>query len=406
MMTARTRWLLAMSLLSGLGLVACSKNKNVDPPAELTKFQTTLQVQKLWSAGVGGAAPKLLLGLGVALDGTTVFAAGHNGDVAAFDLATGKRLWQTDTHLPLTGGPGAGQGIVVAGASHGDIVALDQTTGAIKWKTRVNSEILSAPSIASDLVALRGVDGRVHALHVADGKVAWTAEQAVPRLTLRGTGQPIVSRDLVFSGFDNGRVMGLNIKDGATAWEIAVAPPSGKTELERLVDIDSAVHAVDDDVYAVTFQGKVARLARDTGQVWWSRDVSSYHGLATDEDGVYVSTADGHVIKIGRRTGVELWKQEALSRRRLSAPVVVGGQVAVADLETHPPVRSWPAWVRVAIACPPHPWPAVTRWWSSMTKVASLPCVCCPPRAERREPFHVADRRAGRSAQCWQVDPF
>jgi outer membrane protein assembly factor BamB len=323
----------AVALLGLLGLAACSKNKNVDPPAELTKFQTTLQVQKQWSAGVGGAAPKLLLGLGVALDGTMVFAAGHNGDVAAFDLATGRRLWQTDTGLALTGGPGAGQGIVVAGAGHGDVVALDQATGAIKWKTRVNSEILSAPSIASDLVALRTVDGRVNALHVQDGKVAWAAEQVVPRLTLRGTGQPIVSRDLIFSGFDNGRVMGLNIKDGATAWEIAVAPPSGRTELERLVDIDSAIQVAEDDVYAVTFQGKIARLARDTGQIWWSRDVSSYRGLATDEDGVYVSTAEGTVIKIGRRTGVEMWKQEALSRRRLSAPVVVGGQVAVADLD-------------------------------------------------------------------------
>ena len=90
---------------------------------------------------------------------------------------------------------------------------------------------------------------------------------------------------------------------------------------------------VGDDVYAVTFQGKVARIARDSGQVWWSRDVSSYRGLDIDEDGVYISTAEGAVVKIGRRTGVEMWKQEALSRRRLSPPAVVGSLVMVADLE-------------------------------------------------------------------------
>ena len=70
-----------------------------------------------------------------------------------------------------------------------------------------------------------------------------------------------------------------------------------------------------------------------TGQVWWSRDISSYRGLDVDDDGVYVSTAEGAVVKIGRRTGVELWKQEALSRRRLSPPAVVGPFVVVADLD-------------------------------------------------------------------------
>jgi outer membrane protein assembly factor BamB len=114
---------------------------------------------------------------------------------------------------------------------------------------------------------------------------------------------------------------------------MTVAPAAGRTELERLVDIDSAVKIVGEDVYAVTFQGKIARIARDTGQVWWSRDLSSYSGLDIDDDGVYISTAEGSVVKIGRRTGVELWKQEALSRRRLSPPAVVGPFVVVADLD-------------------------------------------------------------------------
>jgi outer membrane protein assembly factor BamB len=112
-----------------------------------------------------------------------------------------------------------------------------------------------------------------------------------------------------------------------------VAPPSGRSELERLIDIDSGISAVGEDLYAVTFQGKVARIARENGQVWWSRDLSSYRGLATDDDGVYVSTSDGQVVKIGRRTGVELWRSDKLKNRRLSAPAVIGGQVAVADLK-------------------------------------------------------------------------
>jgi outer membrane protein assembly factor BamB len=327
------RWLPLSLLFCGVvALTACaSKSKTADVPAELTKFKGTATVQRLWSAGLGGGVPKLRLGLSLALDGGVVYSASYNGEVAAFNLESGKKLWQTDTKLRLTGGPGAGQGLVIAGASHGDVVALDEATGVVKWKIHINSEILSAPAIADNYVVLRTVDGRLFAMSAADGKVIWTAEENVPRLSLRGTGAPAIAKGLAISGFDNGRLMAISLSAGTTAWETVVAPPSGRTELERLVDIDSGVKIVDDDVYAVSFQGRVARLGLENGQVWWTRDLSSYRGLATDEDAVYISTSEGTVVKIGRRTGVEMWKQEVLKNRRLSPPVVVGKLVVVAD---------------------------------------------------------------------------
>ncbi len=324
----------AAALLTAVSLLlGCNSKKDVDPPAELTDFRSTAKVEKIWTASAGDGAPKLRLGLAVATDGTAVFAADHDGDVTAFSLANGKRLWQTETKLPLTGGPGVGEGLVVAGASHGDIVALDAATGAQKWKSHINSEILAAPAIGHGVVLVRTVDGRVAALRIADGTQLWSAEQNVPRLTLRGTARPIVAGDIAVSGFDNGRVAAMALADGASVWDVSIAPPAGRTELERMVDIDSAVKAVDNDIYVVTFQGKAARIDRETGQVQWSRDLSSYTGLDTDEDGLYVTTAEGTIVKIGRRTGVELWKQDVLSHRRLSPPVVVGTLVATADMD-------------------------------------------------------------------------
>jgi outer membrane protein assembly factor BamB len=125
----------------------------------------------------------------------------------------------------------------------------------------------------------------------------------------------------------------MSLGDGATVWDVAVAPPSGRTELERMVDIDAGVLADGGDVYAVTFQGKAARIDRETGQVQWSRDLSSYSGAALDAESLYVSTAEGALVKIGRRTGVEAWNQKVLSRRNLSAPAVLGSLVAVGDLD-------------------------------------------------------------------------
>jgi len=115
---------------------------------------------------------------------------------------------------------------------------------------------------------------------------------------------------------------------------VNIAPPAGRSELERMVDIDTALVSDGQDVYVVTYQGRAARLERETGEAVWTREISSYSGLAVDDAGVYVSTADGAVVKLDRlQNGVESWRQEALARRRLSPPAVLGPLVAVADLQ-------------------------------------------------------------------------
>ncbi|MFM1886960.1 MAG: hypothetical protein RL026_2117 [Pseudomonadota bacterium] len=316
-----------------LGLAACSDNNKADPPAELADFEATVRAERAWSASVGGGEPDLRLGLGVVVDGDLAYAAGHDGDVTAYAVSGGRKRWSTDTKASLSGGPGVGDGLVIVGATHGDLIALDAATGAQRWRTRVNSEILSRAVVADGRVFLRSADGRLHALSAADGKPLWSAEQTVPRLSLRGVAPPVLAGDAVISGFDNGRVLALAQRDGSTLWEATVAPPSGRTELERLNDIDSAVVVSGDDVFAVTFQGRMVRVARDSGQQWWARDLSSYRGLVVDDNSLFVSTSDGQVVKMTRATGVEEWRQDVLKNRRLSAPALLDGHVVVADLE-------------------------------------------------------------------------
>jgi outer membrane protein assembly factor BamB len=247
-------------------LHAACTDKNVQPPAELTEFQASADIERVWTYSLPGNAPRLRLGLGLAAEGDAVFAASYDGEVVALDRATGRRLWRHDTKLKLTGGPGAGEGLVVVGAGSGDIVALDAATGSVKWTTFINSEILSAPAIGGATVLVRAGDGRLVALRTADGSQIWSAEEEVPRLSLRGTARPLVAGELAIAGFDNGRVLGLTLATGDTVWELNVAPPVGRSELDRLVDIDTALRAMEDNIYVVTYQGKVASIDRESGQ--------------------------------------------------------------------------------------------------------------------------------------------
>jgi outer membrane protein assembly factor BamB len=325
----KTLALLAALLLLG----ACSKEKDVEPPAELVDFAPRLSVDKVWSVGMGGGDEVMRLALAPAREGSTVYLAGHDGDVAAVDAETGRSRWRVDVDIALSAGPGVGEGLVVVGSSDGDVVALDAGDGTERWRIRLLGEILARPAIGRDTVVIHTVDGRVHALRAADGTATWTYEQQVPRLSLRGSAPPVLDGDTVLCAFDNGKVAALAAADGELLWSATVSAPAGRTELARLVDIDSAVQVAGEDVYVVGFQGRLAMLARDSGQIWWARDLSSYRGLAMDDEALYLVTDQDAVVAVSRRDGTELWRQEGLRLRRLSTPAIVGDAVAVGDFD-------------------------------------------------------------------------
>jgi len=328
---------LAAAALALATLVACSssstKKKNTDKPTALVNITARFQPVRVWSTTLGKPEPKLRLGLAPEIDANRVYGAGPHGEVVALDLATGRRVWEKQLKLALSGGPGAGNGLVLVCSSGGTVVALNAADGAERWRTELNSELLAAPVITADLAVVRTVDGKLYGLEAADGKQRWVTDQQVPRLTLRGTSRPVVSGELVYSGFDNGRLMAVTLAGGTTAWDIAVGQPRGSSELQRLIDVDSPASLDGDDIFAVAFQGHAVRLARDSGREIWAHEISSYRGLAADGLGVYVSTADGHVVRLDRASGAERWRQKALERRSLTAPALQGNSVVVADYQ-------------------------------------------------------------------------
>jgi outer membrane protein assembly factor BamB len=314
-------------------VAACSKDKDPDRPVKLVAFPETVKIQKVWSDKVGGTKMPLRLGLALDIEGDTVYAAGEQGEIAAFDLHNGHHQWQTRTKLPLGGAVGFGDGKVVVGSTDGDVVTLDAHSGKQLWSTNVAAEILAAPAVSARMVLVRGVDGKLHGLSMADGHELWAQQQTVPKLSLRGMASPTIVGEVAVTGFDNGRVVASSLTDGASVWETKMQLPSGKTDIDRLVDIDTRAQVMGNDVYVVGFQGKVAMMALDSGQIWWSHDTSSYRGVAVDDDNVYVSTADGEVLALKRRTGVEVWRQKALAHRGLSGPAVADDAIVVADYQ-------------------------------------------------------------------------
>jgi outer membrane protein assembly factor BamB len=329
-MNARPLLLLVPLVLA----VACSKDKEVDPPAQLVELQPKIKIEKLWSTSLGGGADRLRLGLRPAsFDGTHLYVADHEGDVLAVEKNTGRVTWRTRTELPLSGGPGVGAGRVIVGSNDGDLVALSAEDGRQLWKVNIGGEVLASPAVSPAIVVVRTVDGRLRGLSAVDGAGLWVVEQQVPRLSVRGTAAPVIAGDLVICGFDNGKVIAVTLREGDTVWETAIGSSRGRTELERMVDIDAAVRVDNKEVFVVGYQAKAAKLAIESGQIWWARDASSDGGLALDGQAVYLSSASGEVIALDRDDGTPVWEQPALHRRSLTGPVLDGPALVVADFE-------------------------------------------------------------------------
>jgi outer membrane protein assembly factor BamB len=330
------RSFLPLALAALLIFTGCSKDKDVEPPAKLVDFPAKLPVKELWGDKVGGGKKqvKLRLGLGPAVDNDLVFAASDRGELVATNLENGHQVWvKKFKKMQFSAGPGAASGMVVVGSTKGWVIALESASGRELWRTRVNSELLSAPAISPKVVVMRSVDGRLHGFDAGNGKELWSVEQQVPRLSLRGTAIPVIAKDTVVCGFDNGKVMAVSLATGDTVWDTALATPHGRTELDRLVDVDSSVEVVGDNVFATGFQGRTAMLALDSGQIWWAHDMSSYRGLSVDEENLYVTQSDGIVVAMRQRDGSEIWRNDKLKRRGLSAPAITSAAIAVADYQ-------------------------------------------------------------------------
>lgn len=331
-MARRTAVLLTAALLLG----GCNWFKgDVKPgdPAELVDFEPTLNTDRLWSTNVGDGINKSAQQLRPVYRDGVLFAADHEGILASVAADSGKKNWQIKTELPFSGGPGLGSGRVLLGTEDGEVHAFQADTGTPLWIARVSSEVLAAPVEQDGIVVVRAIDGRVFGLNADNGRRLWVYDRSVPLLTLRGNSKPLIRAGVVYLGYDGGDVVALRLADGSLMWEQSIATPEGRTELDRLADVDGEMMVVASDLLVSSYKNRLTSLAADSGRLLWFKEVASASGVIVDRTMLAATDKEDHVWLLDRRNGATQWKVPDLENRGLTRPAIYGNFVVVGDFE-------------------------------------------------------------------------
>ncbi|WP_245929371.1 outer membrane protein assembly factor BamB [Agarilytica rhodophyticola] len=325
-------------LLFAVFISSCSSNKEKDEEskvAKLVKFDKTVKMKRLWSAGTGSGKGRKYLRLVPSIDKGVIYTSDPKGQVFAFDVETGKRQWKSKTKYKVSGAIGAGFNRVFFGTIDGRVVTLDAANGEKLWEAKTSSEILAPPATNGSIVVAQTIDARVFAFDAKTGEQVWSYDHLAPVLSLRGTSSPVITATQVICAFDNGQIVSFSAVDGSRTWEARVSQPKGKTDLERIVDVDGTPKESSGIIFAGSYQGNLIALTRAQGKPIWRKALSTYQNLSVANGKVFVSTDRSRVIAFNSANGDVLWQNEQLLNRQINAPAAVGDYVVVVDEEDY-----------------------------------------------------------------------
>ena len=316
-------------------LTACSqqifgnKTSKIIPLNPLKAVTSSIKTQVTWQVKTGSAMGENKIH--PYISNKAIFIAGAR-TASAWDKNTGKLLWKTDIGESISAGVNGSYTntpSIYLGTNTGNAISLDASTGKIQWIERLSSEVLAVSPEKNGRVAFRTIDGKLYGLSSSTGELTWQRSQRTPTLTLVGASVPIIVGPLVISGFDNGILAAYNLQTGKPAWELTLALPRGRTELERIIDIDGKIKQLGNALFATSLNGSANGIDLQSGNSAWSKNFSSSTGITADPKGLYTSDDKGLIWKLQPQTGEPVWSIDDLKRYEPTLPVLVGSSLLV-----------------------------------------------------------------------------
>ncbi len=319
-------------LFTTLLISACATKDISEPPTELNNINSELSIKSSWSQDLGEVSSHAVVALTPHFDGDAVYLANVDGVISKLNSSSGELLSSYTIKDKIIAGLSGTSDELFYGTQNGDLVALSKTDSKELWRTFLKSEMLSQPVVALGLVIARTTDGNVQAFSIGSGDKVWSYKTTVPALSLRGNSTPVLVDDgLLLVASDNGRLIGLQANNGRVLFDTAFSLPEGASSIQQLNDIDMTPVFDGKILYVSSYKSGLSAVDIRGGGIVWQHPASTLNALAVDDEKIYFSDVDSEVWAVNRSTGETVWKQKGLRARHISAPLLVGDKIVLAD---------------------------------------------------------------------------
>lgn len=320
----------ALLLATGL-LAACSNGPSLPDPTKLQSISASHSITEHWQESVGTGSEQYSQFLQPILKAGVVYTAAQDGQVGAYDADTGDELWQVELDAGVSAGLGWSDGHLLVASRDGKLHMLSSADGSPVWTVATSSEVLAVPQSANNIIMVQAIDGRLTAFGAKQGDILWSHASDLPNLTLRGTSTPVIDGSVSYAGFANGKLLAFDSNKGKLIWQQRISAPTGRSDMERLVDIDGPLQLVDGTLYVTAYQGNLTAVDALTGKINWQQPISSFRAPAIYGAQVFVVTDKGSVMAYDRQTGAELWRNDDFLHRGLSQALALDDLLMVLD---------------------------------------------------------------------------
>jgi outer membrane protein assembly factor BamB len=275
-----------------------------------------------------------------------VFVMDGAADVSAFDAQSGAEVWRADLRPKsrrdkeaFGGGLAYADGKVYVSSGYRLVAQLDAATGAVGWKTATEQPIHAAPTVSGGRVMVISIDNSLLTFDAATGASGWSYQGLSEPARILAASSPAVSGDTVVAAFGSGELVALRVANGNDLWAEALSRASRTSALSEIRDIPGRPVIYQGDVYAVSHSGVFSATDLRTGQSRWSLPVVGITSPWPTGDVVYVVAKDGSVICVARESGQIYWIRDLNAGRKGKK---TGGIMGLGGKRTLKPIWSSP----------------------------------------------------------------
>ena len=319
------RTVVAMAMVTALGGCAWFGSGSAPKPMDLGPNVVNLPVRQAWTVRIPAIKDA---NVRAQVQGQDVIVAAADGTVVSINASTGREGWRGQAGKALQTGVGADGRHAAVVTTGNELVVLEG--GNKLWSKPLSTSVFTAPLVAGGRIFVLAADRSVSAFDAQNGAHLWTQRREGEPLVLRQQGVLMPYGNTLLAGL-SGRLVALNPDDGRVEWEAPLASPRGTNDVERLVDLVGPASRVGNAVCARAFHAAVGCVDANVGRTAWSQTAKGAVGIAADAEYVFGTESNGILQAWNLADGTKRWSVDRFQHRKLSAPLVLGRAVVMAD---------------------------------------------------------------------------